>query len=379
MSKYTDWDKRFEKEDLWQFKTNPWQKERFEQTVAMLPDYDKALDIGCMEGEFTKYLKGNVLGVDVSQVAVDRAKKKFPALKFKKLDIEEEKLEQKFDLITVMETLYYLADQVAVKDRIVSMMTEGGYLVLEHVLESACNGKEIARPYHQLYRDDKRLHVVAEKIYKGPKGSESYEILLLQKSDPIKVDYYTEEYFLNHNSGFTEWKAGQRDAGRFKKLFELAGVQKGDWVLDIGCGRGELAYLCGKAGADVVAMDYSPDAVKLAQQTVQGVPNVSVLRGDVKQIPIAKYDHIFCLDVLEHLWDWEIAALVKRLKQCGGTFWGYTSPEKNWALQNRPDDMGDAVAHINCHTQDSITRLFDGAWIKWHDYHTHALTFSARW
>ncbi len=178
--------------------------------------------------------------------------------------------------------------------------------------------------------------------------------------EPLLPEIYTEEYFLKNNSGWLEWSEGKRNAGRFGFMFEKANIKPGDRVLDLGCGRGELGYLCAKAGAHVTLIDYSLDAIKLARKTLAEFPETKILYADVKNFPIEKYDHIFCLDTFEHLWDWEIVQVIKQVKECGAFFWVWTSPEKNWALQNIPKSMGDTTRHINCQTKENLEKLFNG-------------------
>jgi predicted deacetylase len=180
------------------------------------------------------------------------------------------------------------------------------------------------------------------------------------KEEPIKPTSYTKEYFLKNNSGWLEWSQGQRDAGRFGFMFQQANIKQGDRVLELGCGRGELGYLCAKAGADVTMVDFSPEAIELAKETMKEFPRTKFICCDVKEFPINKYDHTFALELFEHLHQWELQEVIKRVKECGSNFWIHTSPEKNWGLKNIPETMGDRQRHINCHTKESLQELFKG-------------------
>lgn len=55
-------------------------------------------------------------------------------------------------------------------------------------------------------------------------------------------------------------------------LHALAAVGPGVRVLDIGCGRGELARAAASAGADVTVVDPSADAIAVARETVGDLP-----------------------------------------------------------------------------------------------------------
>lgn len=181
MSKFEDWDKKLEKEDLWEFKTDPWQWQRFRDVVNLLPEADSVLEIGCMEGEFTKYLKNKeITAVDISAVAIERAKTKINA-NFIVMDVEEKPLDKEFDLVIVMETLYYLNPEDRTKENILKMVKKGGYLALEHVLGSNHNNRVIADIYHQSYIKDERLKEVLFFERYGEDKPSSYQLVLLRK------------------------------------------------------------------------------------------------------------------------------------------------------------------------------------------------------
>jgi len=62
--------------------------------LSILEDYsfDKILDIGCGKGSLTHMLKKKnnyVLGVDISQTAVDIASERFPDIDFVKTDVND--------------------------------------------------------------------------------------------------------------------------------------------------------------------------------------------------------------------------------------------------------------------------------------------------
>ncbi len=46
----------------------------------------------------------------------------------------------------------------------------------------------------------------------------------------------------------------------------MADIKKGMSVLDLGTGQGEMAVLCAKKGAQVSAVDYSPESIKIARE-----------------------------------------------------------------------------------------------------------------
>lgn len=75
-------------------------------------NFESILDVGCGKGAFTHLLKqknNSVLGVDISETAIKKAKAKFPKVNFQVLKANEIlSLNEKFDLAVVMEILSYL-------------------------------------------------------------------------------------------------------------------------------------------------------------------------------------------------------------------------------------------------------------------------------
>lgn len=69
---------------------------------------------------------------------------------------------------------------------------------------------------------------------------------------------------------------------------ELADAPLGD-VLDIGTGTGRMAELFAGEGAQVVALDKSPEMLRLARAKLQDVPTgqIELVQGDFAQLPFA--------------------------------------------------------------------------------------------
>lgn len=76
---------------------------------------------------------------------------------------------------------------------------------------------------------------------------------------------------------------------------------KGQWVLDVGCGAGRFAEVALKAGARLVALDYS-SAVDACYANLKHHPKLHVIQGDVYALPFAHeaFSFVYSLGVLQH-------------------------------------------------------------------------------
>ncbi len=95
---------------------------------------------------------------------------------------------------------------------------------------------------------------------------------------------------------------------------------KDKWVLDIGCGAGRFAEVALKAGANVVALDYS-SAVDACYKNLQIYDKLYIVQGDIYALPFrnAQFDFVYSLGVLQHTPDVKKAffELPKMLKSKG--------------------------------------------------------------
>lgn len=152
---------------------------------------------------------------------------------------------------------------------------------------------------------------------------------------------YDEHYFRCCNIG-ADWietfisSNGTHAAPQYKKLIKYLSISRGHIVLDIGCGRGEVASLAGMAGAVSIGLDYSTAALKLAQQIsskINKIENTSInfLCSDATKIPFTdeSIDRIVLADIVEHLHDWQLTHLYnecRRVLRSGGKMVVHTWP-----------------------------------------------------
>ncbi len=133
---------------------------------------------------------------------------------------------------------------------------------------------------------------------------------------------------------------------RLARSLDLARVSPGIRLVDIGCGRGELAAHAALRGARVTALDFSLDALAMTRRTAQVVavghglaPDalaVATVAAEASNLPIASgsADRVMILDVVEHLRNWQLGAMleeVRRILAPGGLVVMHTLPNA-WAL-----------------------------------------------
>ena len=83
--------------------------------------------------------------------------------------------------------------------------------------------------------------------------------------------------------------------------FFLDNIQEGDKVLDVGCGRGELAFDLAKKASKVVAIDLDKDNLDKAKKKHQA-PNITYILGDATTYNFQEHFSVAILsNVLEHL------------------------------------------------------------------------------
>lgn len=156
----------------------------------------------------------------------------------------------------------------------------------------------------------------------------------------LPPDLYTEEYFLTACEGYEEWLAteGAHLSRRLAAAFEIASVEPGMKVLDVGCGRGEIIRHCAQLGADAFGIDYAPVAVRMTRNLLDepvGVPpgQMGVARADAKRLPFPSegFDRILMFDVVEHLYPWELQQAlleIRRVMKPEGRLIIHTAPNR---------------------------------------------------
>lgn len=132
----------------------------------------------------------------------------------------------------------------------------------------------------------------------------------------VSSEIYTSSYYNDRCGGVEFFHAYGADV--LKPLMQqaviAAGLEKGMRLLDVGCGRGELTANLAKKGFDIIGIDYSAEAVDLAQKSF---PHAAYQQGRLETLAFqeASFDRIFFLGTIEHLYDDEIKTLIQQFEK----------------------------------------------------------------
>jgi len=149
------------------------------------------------------------------------------------------------------------------------------------------------------------------------------------------VDSYDSNYYLNDCGGyetFLQTNGEEITDHRLLATIYLAQPNKTKKILDIGSGRGELAYALSKSALHVVGLDYSKDAIDIAIKTFKNVKNLDFVQADIlKYQTDERFDVILATDVVEHIEQdmlLKMFSKVKHLLREDGLFIIHTAPNK---------------------------------------------------
>jgi SAM-dependent methyltransferase len=155
------------------------QRRKYEQVVGLLADrrFRRALDLGCGLGLLAQLLAPQVdelLGLDIAGAAIDRARQRaalLPNLHFEQADLLElpRNLDHSFDLVLLVDTLYYLSpiDDESLKQvamRIADLLVPGGLCVLvNHCFFAMDSDSRISRRIHRAFSWSPRFRLGYER------------------------------------------------------------------------------------------------------------------------------------------------------------------------------------------------------------------------
>ncbi len=135
-----------ENPDPWNYQASPYERGKYQVTLDSLsrPRFANAFEPACSVGELTAKLAtrcGRLLATDVSQTAVDRARRRCAGLHNVRIecrdlltDLAAEPEGRRFDLIVFSEIGYYFAVEVlsVLARRLAESLNAGGELIAVH-------------------------------------------------------------------------------------------------------------------------------------------------------------------------------------------------------------------------------------------------------
>jgi predicted TPR repeat methyltransferase len=154
--------------DPWGFESSVYEHAKYDATVAALPRrYATALEAGCSIGVLSERLAARcdaLLGVDVAEAPLARARERVPQATFERRELPAEFPAGPFELIVYSEVLYYVDALEALLDATERELAPGGTLVAVHWLGEAATPDIHARladrfgaPSHKAWTNDYAL------------------------------------------------------------------------------------------------------------------------------------------------------------------------------------------------------------------------------
>lgn len=142
---------------------------------------------------------------------------------------------------------------------------------------------------------------------------------------------YTQQYFLSPRcEGLIEFRKGKLSVVK-KREIELLSLKQSDYVLDVGCGRGDTADYLKKKNIKFKTVDYSKAAVYLTRKRLGLKHCKNVILADARKMKFKDntFDKILLGDVIEHMKPEEgISVLneIYRVLKNGGVLVLHTAP-----------------------------------------------------
>lgn len=173
-----------------------------------------------------------------------------------------------------------------------------------------------------------------------------------QKLRSIDVrDVYHQEYFLQRVDGHDQFArfdgTPQTLFDRARRNLELLDVHSGEYFLDLGCGRGEVAIAAGFLGAVAFGCDFSYDAIMLAKQKLMSIKRSSgreiqtsflcaVATDDIFRSNV--FDKVLMSEFIEHISPYERKIVLENVRKWlkpSGKLLIYTYPNR-WSRHTYP-------------------------------------------
>ena len=119
-------------EEMYQKFSDPWEqstreKDSYEKLIGLeiikKNNFSNVIELGCGLGHYTNSVKTfskNAIGVDISETAIEKAKKNYPECDFLVSDIDNDSLYENVDCIMMIEITWYVLDRLEKFKNIIS-------------------------------------------------------------------------------------------------------------------------------------------------------------------------------------------------------------------------------------------------------------------
>lgn len=157
---------------------------------------------------------------------------------------------------------------------------------------------------------------------------EKYTDRFLEEADIDPKDTYTKTYYDSHYFKAPKDLMNERKV-RMSRALELLNPKKGEKILDLGVGTGDLAYEISKSGAKVTGIDYSKSAIETAKKKFGNYLNILEMDASKLDFPDSYFDKVISIDLIEHIYPDKLKKVfseVKRVTRKNGKFIVETSP-----------------------------------------------------
>ena len=299
----------------------------------------RLLDVGCAFGLLLKEASpffSELYGYDISEFAINKAKKIIPTANLKVVDIESELPCPNgfFDCITALDVLEHTRDFEKSFEKITSKLKKGGYLIVSMPIDSFVR---------KIFKKIKIYFMISESM---PNTNEYYKV-------------YDKNYFSGKNSFF--YKFGYKNSIKVWKsrLTTLLKYKKRGRLLDVGCALGFMLVPFSKY-FEIYGIDCSAYAINKAKQNVK--KGIFKVHNAEDPFPFKNntFDVVTCMDVLEHLKkpDDILKNIFNALKKEGILF--LTTPNNNVIRKSLfyfPDKL---EHHISLHHVDDLIKKLEG-------------------
>jgi len=153
----------------------------------------------------------------------------------------------------------------------------------------------------------------------------------------------TMESALLHVAGYTDETriATETEKNTLSLLQNTIGIRPEDTMLEIGCGVGRIGGVLAPKIRHWIGCDVADNMLTHAAVRLAGVPNVELVRisgHDLRPIPDAHVDAVYCPVVFMHLEEWDRYAYVReayRVLRPGGRFYcdnANLDSDEGWAV-----------------------------------------------